>query len=110
MYVLMVTLHVQPEHRAAFLESMLDDARGSVLDEPGCLRFDVLQDAKDPNTLYLYEAYRDEQAFQAHLQAPHFLRWRDTVKDWYAAPSQVVSSTSIFPLDSAWLKPPVQRG
>lgn len=108
MHVLFVTIRIQPEHREAFMESMLDDARGSVADEPGCLRFDVLQDSQDPNTIHLYEAYRDQEAFNAHLQAPHFIRWRDTVKDWYAAPTQSFRCDSIFPPDDAWVKPPVK--
>ena len=108
MYALLVTIRIQPEHRAAFIESMLDDARGSVQDEPGCLRFDVLTDASDPNTIYLYEVYRDRDAFEAHTRQPHYLRWRDTVKDWYAAPTQVVTCTPIFPPDAAWAKPTVR--
>lgn len=102
MYVLLVTIQIQPAHREAFMESMLDDARGSVNDEPGCLRFDVLQDSKDPNKIYLYEVYRDQEAFNAHLQAPHFIRWRDTVKDWFAAPNQSVVCTNVFPTDADW--------
>jgi (4S)-4-hydroxy-5-phosphonooxypentane-2,3-dione isomerase len=101
-YALIATLHIQREHREEFLASMLDDARGSVNDEPGCYRFDVLVDAKDPNTLYLYEVYRDRAAFDAHLQAPHYVRWRDTVKDWYAAPGQVNFCAPVFPPDSTW--------
>ena len=34
--------------------------------EPGCLRFDVLVLANDPNPLFLYEAYESEAAFRAH--------------------------------------------
>lgn len=104
MLALLVTIHMKPEHREAFLDSMLDDARGSVNDEPGCFRFDVLQDDKDPNTIYLYEVYRDRAAFEEHVKAPHFIRWRDTVKDWYASPTQVVNCTTIFPPDSGWKK------
>ena len=55
MLALMVTIKIKPGHREAFMEAMLGDARGSAYDEPGCLRFDVLQDANDPHTLYLYE-------------------------------------------------------
>jgi len=101
---LIATLRIQPDHREAFLVSMLDDARGSINDEPGCYRFDVLQDAQDPNTLYLYEVYRDQAAFDAHLQAPHYLRWVDTVKNWYAGPGQVQFCSPIFPAGAAWTK------
>jgi hypothetical protein len=53
MQALMVTIKIKAGYRDAFMEAMLSDARGSVHDEPGCLRFDVLQDARDQNTLYL---------------------------------------------------------
>ncbi len=104
MYSILVTIHIKPEFREPFLESMLDDARGSVNDEPGCFRFDVLQDDKNPNTIYLYEVYRDRAAFDAHLVAPHFTYWRDTVKDWYASPNQVVNVTPLYPAPADWTK------
>jgi autoinducer 2-degrading protein len=81
MLALLVTIKIKPGYRDAFVESLLDDASGSVTDEPGCLRFDVLQDNADPNRIFLYEVYRDEQALEAHRQAPHFQTWRETVKD-----------------------------
>ena len=83
MYVIIAPIQIQEEHREAFIEAMLDDAKGSVKNEPGCLRFDVIQDGADPNRIWLYEVYVDEAAFQAHLEAPHFIKWRDTVKDWF---------------------------
>jgi len=102
MYVIVATIQIQPERREAFMEEMLADARGSVGSEPGCLRFDVIQDREDANRIYLYEVYRDEAAFEAHGRAPHFIKWRDTVKDWYAAPITVGRGINIFPTDDAW--------
>ena len=87
---------------AAFLAAMLENARGSVQNEPGCLRFDVLQDGADPNRLHLYEVYRDQAAVEAHRQAPHFLRWRDTVQDWFDVPREVRQCVTLFPSDEAW--------
>ena len=88
MYVIVAPIQIKEGHREAFIEAMLDDAKGSVRDEPDCLRFDVIQDGSDPNRIWLYEIYVDEAAFQAHLQAPHFIKWRDTAKDWFAESSQ----------------------
>ena len=56
--------------RDRFLAAAQDDSTFSVRDEPGCLRFDVLQDNADPDHFFFYEVYRDEAAFQAHAQAP----------------------------------------
>ena len=83
MIALMVTINIKPGHKEAFMASMLDDARGSNNDEPGCLRFDVLQDNDNPNRIHLYEVYQDEAALDAHRQAPHFTKWRETVADWF---------------------------
>ena len=104
MRALVVTIQIVPEHRDAFMEALMDDARGSVGNEPGCLRFDVLQDLEDPNRIHLYEVYRDEAALEAHRQAPHYLKWRETVKDWFAADPVRVQCDTVFPVDSAWHK------
>ena len=80
MYVIVAPIQIKEGHKDEFIEAMLGDARGSVNDEPGCLRFDVIQDGADPNRIWLYEVYVDEAAFQAHTKTPHFLKWRDTVK------------------------------
>ena len=102
MYALVVHIQVKPEHRKAFIEAVLDDARSSVATEPGCVRFDVLQDESDPNQLHLYEVYQDRAAFEVHLQMPHLVRLRETVEDWYAEPSVVYRTSNIFPTNDSW--------
>ena len=104
MYVIIAPIQIKEDHKKAFVEAMLDDARGSVNNEPGCHRFDVIQDGEDPNRIWLYEVYDDEAAFQVHLQAPHFIKWRDTVKDWFdeGIKGAAKGSHMIWPPDEAW--------
>ena len=104
MYIINASIRIKEGHREPFIEAMLDDAQGSVRDEPGCLRFDVIQDGGDPNTIWLYEVYKDEGAFEAHLQTPHFIKWRDAVKDWIDVGPQGAGkgSYNIWPPDSDW--------
>ena len=45
MYVIVAPIQIKEGYKDAFVEAMLGDAKGSVNDEPGCLRFDVIQDA-----------------------------------------------------------------
>ena len=59
MYLVCVHVHVRPENRQAFIEATLDNARNT-MQEPGNLRFDVLQQADDADRFVLYEVYRDE--------------------------------------------------
>ena len=104
MYVIVAPIQIKEGYRDAFVEAMLGDAKGSVNDEPGCLRFDVIQDGADPNRIWLYEVYVDEAAFQEHLKAPHFIKWRDTVKDWTEErpPGAARGSSNIWPTDDEW--------
>ena len=71
MYVLIVSARVKPEQRGRFLEAIEENAVTSVRDEPGCLRFDVLNDLEDPNKFFFYEVYEDEAARLAHRETPH---------------------------------------
>jgi quinol monooxygenase YgiN len=105
MFVIIAPIQIKEGHREEFIEAMLDDAIGSVNNEPGCLRFDVIQDGDDPNRIWLYEIYVDEEAFQEHLKAPHFIKWRDTVKDWFAENDYKGAgsgSYTLYPPDDDW--------
>ena len=51
MYVILAPVKITEGHREEFIEAMLEDARGSVNDEPGCLRFDVIQDGNVSNMI-----------------------------------------------------------
>jgi autoinducer 2-degrading protein len=99
MFALVVSLKVKPDLRDTFLAAAEDDSICSVRDEPGCLRFDVLQDNTDPNHFYYYEVYQDEAAFQAHGQAPHYARWRAAAAEVLAEPTDATRCTTLFPRD-----------
>ena len=53
--VLVVTVEIAKERLDAFRAAMEIDAAGSRL-EPGCLRFDLLEDAENPLKFTFYEA------------------------------------------------------
>jgi (4S)-4-hydroxy-5-phosphonooxypentane-2,3-dione isomerase len=96
MHLACVHVHVKPEHREAFLEATLDNARNST-QEPGNLRFDVIQQADDPNRFMLYEVYRDAAAADAHKQTAHYARWRDSVAGWMQEPRTGIRYVPLFP-------------
>lgn len=101
MIAVFVSVKVNPERLDDFLKAIEEDARGSREDEPGCLRFDVLQDAADPHRYYFYEMYRDAAAQQAHRAAPHYQGWLAIREGGgLAEPPQIVSTTTVFPRDN----------
>jgi (4S)-4-hydroxy-5-phosphonooxypentane-2,3-dione isomerase len=84
MFVVIVEFSLKAEHRTAFIEAMLANARVSLAEEPGCHHFDVNASPDDPNLIHLYELYDDRAAFDAHLQSPHFLSFNRTVQEFVA--------------------------
>ena len=102
MVVLHVTVQVKPEHVAEFLEVIRYDAEHSENDEPGCLRFDLIQDKDDPHRFYFYEVYRDDAALEAHRRAPHFKHYFEKSRSLLAAPPERRIGKNFVPSDSAW--------
>ncbi|MFF8233991.1 putative quinol monooxygenase [Streptomyces caelestis] len=49
---------------------ILDYAQ-KVREEDGNLAFDVYTKASDPRAYWIFEVYRDEDAFRTHLKAPY---------------------------------------
>ncbi len=108
MIAMWVKARVKPEQRQRFLEAIEHDALASERDEAGCVRFNVLQDAADPNVYYFYEVYADDAAVEAHRATPHYAKWR-AVADVLAAPTEAVRCTTVFPSAPAyWTKRPAR--
>ena len=101
MIAMLVKVCIKPEMRKHFLEAIEVDALGSERDEPGCLRFNVLQDQGDENTYYFYEVYKDEAALEAHRAAPHYAVWR-AAADTLDGPTEATRCYTVFPVDRAY--------
>ncbi|MEU1464665.1 MULTISPECIES: putative quinol monooxygenase [Streptomyces] len=50
---------------------LIRDYAKKVREEDGNLAFDVYTKASNPRAYWIFEVYRDEDAFQAHLKAPY---------------------------------------
>jgi quinol monooxygenase YgiN len=72
-YVVTVEFTIDPRQFDLFLPLLLDNARRSRAEEPGCRQFDVSVDDTRQDVVYLYEIYDDRAAFDAHLASPHFV-------------------------------------
>jgi autoinducer 2-degrading protein len=90
LFTVIVNLDVLPERVEEFLAGIQTNARSSIRDEPGCLRFDVHRSLDDPLHFMFYEIYRDETAFyDEHRSAPHYANWREVVARCVRPGSQV---------------------
>ncbi len=85
MIVTIVHVWVKPEYINAFIEASTENHQSSI-NEPGNLRFDLIQDANDASKFVIYEAYESEEAAAAHKETEHYKKWRAVVADWMAQP------------------------
>ena len=96
MFVVCVRVQVVPGREDEFVEASRGNAQGA-RSEPGNLRFDVLRSNDDPSRFFLYEVYRDEQAFKDHQQTAHYVAWKERVAPMMAVPRVGDKHTSVLP-------------
>ena len=101
MLIVHVSVHVKPEYIDAFTKASLENAQNSI-QEPGVVRFDVIQQQDDPTRFMLLEIYRSVEAPALHKATKHYQKWRDTVEDMMAEPRGSVKYNPIFPDESGW--------
>jgi autoinducer 2-degrading protein len=65
--------------------------------EPGTVRFEFYRDPNDDNAFFVYEAYRDLDAFEAHKKNEPFQRWGSGLRDTLGT-----NYTVLFCGDAVW--------
>lgn len=104
MLIVHVHVHVLPAHVDAFVAATRENARHSV-QEPGIVRFDVVQQADDPTRFVLVEIYRTPDDPARHKETAHYAAWRDAVAPMMAEPRRSVKYAAHFPDAAGWELP-----
>ena len=79
MHGALVKIVAKPGKKRELLEFLRWDAAVAQAAEPGTLRFDVWDVTGEPNAVYLYEAYADEEAFERHKANEPFKRYEKVI-------------------------------
>ena len=101
MLVVHVFIHIKPEYIDVFKEASKENARNSI-QEPGIVRFDLIQQTDDPARFVLVEIYRTEDAPAKHKETAHYKKWRDTAEGMMAEPRYSIKYENIYPDDENW--------
>ena len=104
MLVVHVFVHVKPECVDAFRQASVENATQSI-QEPGIVRFDVIQQNNAPTRFVLVEVYRTADDPARHKETAHYATWRDTVTDMMAEPRSSTKYSNVFPEDPGWEMP-----
>ncbi|WP_216853849.1 putative quinol monooxygenase [Phytoactinopolyspora halotolerans] len=95
MYHIAVYFDVPSERREEFIAAALEDGRNSAKDEPGTVRFELIEDAEQANRFYLNEAYEDADAFDVHVKGPHFARFFEIIEEFADGPTWLIKGNRI---------------
>ena len=64
--------------------------KGTLAEEPGCLRFDMMTSRGDDGRIFLCEVYRDEGAYQEHRLSPRIPILREAYEPMIEHPHRVI--------------------
>jgi quinol monooxygenase YgiN len=75
MFGILFRIEAKPGKYQELVEFLKWDGEVCRDQEPGTLRFEFYRDPQDENALYVYEAYRNHEAFKEHQNNEPFRRW-----------------------------------
>jgi len=73
-----------------------EEIETSVRVEPGVLTLYAITEKKNPTHITILEIYADTAAYQAHLQTPHFIKYKNGTKDMVKS-LELVESVPLVP-------------
>jgi quinol monooxygenase YgiN len=79
------TIQVQPDYAAEFRTLALDLSERTKR-ESGCLYYSVVQSTSDANSFFVYEAWQDQAAMDAHIRQAYVTSFLDHVSNHLATP------------------------
>ena len=79
--VRLAKLQVDSAQLDEFRSFLKEEIETSVRVEPGVITLYAVAEKKDPTRFTILEIYADTAAYKAHLQTPHFIKYKTGTKD-----------------------------
>jgi len=74
--VRLAELHIDPSQLEEYKSTLRDEIEASIRLEPGVLTMYAVSVKGDPAQIRIFEMYADAAAYEAHLQTPHFKKYK----------------------------------
>ena len=94
--VRLAELEIYPDQLNAYKAALKEEIEASIRTEPGVLTLYAVSVKAHPEQIRLFETYRDAASYQAHLQSPHFKKYKDQTQ-------QMVKSLTLLDTDPIML-------
>jgi quinol monooxygenase YgiN len=79
--VRLAELQIDPRQLEAYKAALREEIEASIHLEAGVLMLYAVSVKGDPNQIRLFEMYADARAYEAHLQTPHFRKYKTGTQD-----------------------------
>lgn len=77
--VRMAEIEIDPTHLEAYRRLLAEEIEASVRLENGVLALNAVAIKGSPEKIRILEIYANQTAYEAHLQTPHFLKYKESV-------------------------------
>ena len=74
-------IKVDPMQLAKYTKALKTQMASAIALEPGVLFYHAVADQKDPSRITILEVYANVEAYKSHILTPHFLTYKEAVKD-----------------------------
>ena len=92
LHIQIAEIVVDPAQLDSYKSAVAEQIEAAIRLEPGVQVLYSVSNKDDPSRITVFEIYRDHEAYVAHLQAPHFLKYKATVE-------KMVKSLKLIPVD-----------
>ncbi|MBY5536775.1 antibiotic biosynthesis monooxygenase [Rhizobium leguminosarum] len=75
--VRMAELEIDPDTLETYRTLLTEEIEASVALEDGVLSLSAVSIRDNPNRIRILEVYADQEAYEAHLRTPHFLKYKN---------------------------------
>ena len=78
--VRLAELEIDPAQLEDYKAALKEEIAASIRIEPGVLKLYAVSVKDNPTQIRLFEMYRDQASYQAHLSTPHFKRYKQATR------------------------------
>ncbi len=79
--VRLAELEIDPAQLESYKGALKEEIETSIRVEPGVLTLYAVAEKENPSHIRIFEIYADEDVCKAHLESPHFKKYKATTKD-----------------------------
>ncbi len=80
LFVRIAEIEIIPEYLDEYLSILSEESRASVELEPGVISIFPMNESKNPTLIRILEIYQNREAYEAHLETPHFKHYKSSTK------------------------------